>query len=62
MKVLKNDFFRQFHVGPFRDAILEKTDIYEREVPTRFFPKNFHKQRTFARLTPLGVSDSRKDP
>ena len=62
MKVLKNTFFMHFHVGPFTDVISEKTNSYTREVPTRFFPKNFHKQRTFARLTPLGVSNFRKDP
>ncbi len=43
MKVPENDFFRRFHVGPFTDSILEKTNSYVREVPTRFFPKNFHK-------------------
>lgn len=43
MEVLKNVFFGHFHVGPFTDVIYEKTMSYTREVPTRFFPKNFHK-------------------
>lgn len=43
MEVLKNVFFGHFHVVPFTDVIYEKTMSYTREVPTRFFQKNFHK-------------------
>lgn len=43
MKVPEKDVFEHFHVGPFTDVIDEKTMSYTREVPTRFFPKNFHK-------------------
>lgn len=62
MEVLKNVFFGHFHVGPFTDVIDEKTMSYTREVPTRFFPKNFHKQRKSAPLPPRGRPPHRKDP
>ncbi len=52
MKVPENAFFRRFHVGPFTDEILEKTNSYAREVPTRIFQENFHKQIKTARSPP----------
>ncbi|PSY46370.1 hypothetical protein C7B19_25865 [Escherichia coli] len=61
-KVLKNVFFWRFHVGPFTDVMHEKTMSYAREVPTRFFQKNFHKQRNSAPLPPRGEAPRRKDP
>ena len=43
MKVPENDFFRRFHVGPFTDSILEKTNSYVREGPEN--ENNYHLQQ-----------------
>ncbi|EFN8468166.1 hypothetical protein EBJ43_15475 [Escherichia coli] len=54
MKHQENGILWRYGVGSFRLLILIKTNSYAREVPTRFSPKNIHKQLRIARIrTPV---------